>query len=93
MKKRLQLLLLIFISAVSWFISNQLATKNTVLSVLIGLVAVIGITWLIVSLLYYLIVKLIAVIFHIIENNRTSLDRYKKARSKFLAFFINLQML
>ncbi|HEO6986199.1 hypothetical protein HK302_00060, partial [Streptococcus agalactiae] len=54
MKKRLQLLLLIFISAVSWFISNQLATKNTVLSVLIGLVAVIGITWLIVSLLYYL---------------------------------------
>lgn len=78
MKKRLQLLLLIFISAVSWFISNQLATKNTVLSVLIGLVAVIGITWLIVSLLYYLIVKLIAVIFHIIENNRTSLDRYKK---------------
>lgn len=63
-KKRLQLLLLIFISAVSWFISNQLATKNTVLSVLIGLVAVIGITWLIVSLLYYLIVKLIAVIFH-----------------------------
>lgn len=64
MKKRLQLLLLIFISAVSWFISNQLATKNTVLSVLIGLVAVIGITWLIVSLLYYLIVKLIAVIFH-----------------------------
>ncbi|HEN3055213.1 TPA: hypothetical protein U4V71_000902, partial [Streptococcus agalactiae] len=69
MKKRLQLLLLIFISAVSWFISNQLATKNTVLSVLIGLVAVIGITWLIVSLLYYLIVKLIAVIFHIIENN------------------------
>ncbi|HGD2318618.1 TPA: hypothetical protein ACIN1D_000785, partial [Streptococcus agalactiae] len=66
MKKRLQLLLLIFISAVSWFISNQLATKNTVLSVLIGLVAVIGITWLIVSLLYYLIVKLIAVIFHII---------------------------
>ncbi|MCC9911119.1 hypothetical protein HK136_03660, partial [Streptococcus agalactiae] len=65
MKKRLQLLLLIFISAVSWFISNQLATKNTVLSVLIGLVAVIGITWLIVSLLYYLIVKLIAVIFHI----------------------------
>lgn len=78
-KKRLQLLLLIFISAVSWFISNQLATKNTVLSVLIGLVAVIGITWLIVSLLYYLIVKLIAVIFHIIENNRTSLDRYKKS--------------
>lgn len=78
MKKRLQLLLLIFISAVSWFISNQLATKNTVLSVLIGLVAVIGITWLIVSLLYYLIVKLISVIFHIIENNRTSLDRYKK---------------
>ncbi|MFR2742236.1 MAG: hypothetical protein ACLTA0_06570 [Streptococcus agalactiae] len=78
MKKRLQLLLLIFISAVSWFISNQLATKNTVLSVLIGLVAV----WdnvLIVSLLYYLIVKLIAVIFHIIENNRTSLDRYKKS--------------
>lgn len=64
MKKRLQLLLLIFISAVSWFISNQLATKNTVLSILIGLVAVIGITWLIVSLLYYLIVKLIAVIFH-----------------------------
>lgn len=64
MKKRLQLLLLIFISAVSWFISNQLATKNTVLSVLIVLVAVIGITWLIVSLLYYLIVKLIAVIFH-----------------------------
>lgn len=64
MKKRLQLLLLIFISAVSWFISNQLAIKNTVLSVLIGLVAVIGITWLIVSLLYYLIVKLIAVIFH-----------------------------
>ncbi|HFH9490458.1 TPA: hypothetical protein ACGN55_001699 [Streptococcus agalactiae] len=64
MKKRLQLLLLIFISTVSWFISNQLATKNTVLSVLIGLVAVIGITWLIVSLLYYLIVKLIAVIFH-----------------------------
>lgn len=64
MKKRLQLLLLIFISAVSWSISNQLATKNTVLSVLIGLVAVIGITWLIVSLLYYLIVKLIAVIFH-----------------------------
>lgn len=64
MKKRLQLLLLIFISAVSWFISNQLATENTVLSVLIGLVAVIGITWLIVSLLYYLIVKLIAVIFH-----------------------------
>ncbi|HGD0494298.1 TPA: hypothetical protein ACG689_001079 [Streptococcus agalactiae] len=64
MKKRLQLLLLIFISAVSWFISNQLASKNTVLSVLIGLVAVIGITWLIVSLLYYLIVKLIAVIFH-----------------------------
>lgn len=64
MKKRLQLLLLIFISAVSWFISNQLTTKNTVLSVLIGLVAVIGITWLIVSLLYYLIVKLIAVIFH-----------------------------
>ncbi|HEO2500343.1 TPA: hypothetical protein VAP67_001772 [Streptococcus agalactiae] len=64
MKKRLQLLLLIFISAVSWFISNQLATNNTVLSVLIGLVAVIGITWLIVSLLYYLIVKLIAVIFH-----------------------------
>ncbi|HGA4037147.1 TPA: hypothetical protein ACGWXZ_001727 [Streptococcus agalactiae] len=64
MKKKLQLLLLIFISAVSWFISNQLATKNTVLSVLIGLVAVIGITWLIVSLLYYLIVKLIAVIFH-----------------------------
>ncbi|KLL74063.1 hypothetical protein [Streptococcus agalactiae] len=64
MKKRLQLLLLIFISAVSWFISNQLATKNTVLPVLIGLVAVIGITWLIVSLLYYLIVKLIAVIFH-----------------------------
>ncbi|HEN8929307.1 TPA: hypothetical protein U9D24_001774 [Streptococcus agalactiae] len=64
MKKRLQLLLLIFISAVSWFISNQLATKNTVLSVLIGLVAIIGITWLIVSLLYYLIVKLIAVIFH-----------------------------
>lgn len=64
MKKRLQPLLLIFISAVSWFISNQLATKNTVLSVLIGLVAVIGITWLIVSLLYYLIVKLIAVIFH-----------------------------
>lgn len=64
MKKRLQLLLLIFISAVSWFISNQLATKDTVLSVLIGLVAVIGITWLIVSLLYYLIVKLIAVIFH-----------------------------
>ncbi|HGD1783349.1 TPA: hypothetical protein ACINUA_000921 [Streptococcus agalactiae] len=64
MKKRLQLLLLIFISAVSWFISNQLATKNTVLSVSIGLVAVIGITWLIVSLLYYLIVKLIAVIFH-----------------------------
>ncbi|HGD0720766.1 TPA: hypothetical protein ACG7GC_001866 [Streptococcus agalactiae] len=64
MKKRLQLLLLIFISAVSWFISNQLATKNTVLSVLISLVAVIGITWLIVSLLYYLIVKLIAVIFH-----------------------------
>lgn len=64
MKKRLQLLLLIFISAVSWFISNQLATKNTVLSVLIGLVAVIGITWLIVSMLYYLIVKLIAVIFH-----------------------------
>lgn len=64
MKKRLQLLLLIFISAVSWFISNQLATKNTVLSVLIGLVAVIGITWLIVSLLYYLIVRLIAVIFH-----------------------------
>ncbi|HGD4976066.1 TPA: hypothetical protein ACIZI8_000619 [Streptococcus agalactiae] len=64
MKKRLQLLLLIFISAVSWFISNQLATKNTVLFVLIGLVAVIGITWLIVSLLYYLIVKLIAVIFH-----------------------------
>ncbi len=64
MKKRLQLLLLIFISAVSWFISNQLATKNTVLSVLIGLVAVIGITWLIVSLLYYLIVMLIAVIFH-----------------------------
>lgn len=64
MKKRLQLLLLIFISAVSWFISNQLATKNTVLSVLIGLVTVIGITWLIVSLLYYLIVKLIAVIFH-----------------------------
>ncbi|HGD6125737.1 TPA: hypothetical protein ACIZ0G_001161 [Streptococcus agalactiae] len=64
MKKRLQLLLLIFISAVSWFISNQLATKNTVLSVLIGLVAVIGITWLIVRLLYYLIVKLIAVIFH-----------------------------
>ncbi|HGC7290393.1 TPA: hypothetical protein ACI0RU_001388 [Streptococcus agalactiae] len=64
MKKRLQLLLLIFISAVSWFISNQLATKNTVLSVLIGLVAVIGITWLIVSLLYYLIVKLIAVIFN-----------------------------
>ncbi|HEM9272945.1 TPA: hypothetical protein U3J43_000606 [Streptococcus agalactiae] len=64
MKKRLQLLLLIFISSVSWFISNQLATKNTVLSVLIGLVAVIGITWLIVSLLYYLIVKLIAVIFH-----------------------------
>lgn len=64
MKKRLQLLLLIFISAVSWFISNQLATKNMVLSVLIGLVAVIGITWLIVSLLYYLIVKLIAVIFH-----------------------------
>ncbi|EPT36440.1 hypothetical protein [Streptococcus agalactiae] len=64
MKKRLQLLLLIFISAVSCFISNQLATKNTVLSVLIGLVAVIGITWLIVSLLYYLIVKLIAVIFH-----------------------------
>ncbi|HEN6046716.1 TPA: hypothetical protein U7E63_000605 [Streptococcus agalactiae] len=64
MKKRLQLLLLIFISAVSWFISNQLATKNTVLSVLIGLVAVIGITWLIVSLLYYLIVKSIAVIFH-----------------------------
>ncbi|HEN2439947.1 TPA: hypothetical protein ACJSFK_000087 [Streptococcus agalactiae] len=64
MKKRLQLLLLIFISAVSWFISNQLATKNTILSVLIGLVAVIGITWLIVSLLYYLIVKLIAVIFH-----------------------------
>ncbi|HEO2646259.1 TPA: hypothetical protein VA803_001830 [Streptococcus agalactiae] len=60
----IQLLLLIFISAVSWFISNQLATKNTVLSVLIGLVAVIGITWLIVSLLYYLIVKLIAVIFH-----------------------------
>ncbi|MCC9939240.1 hypothetical protein HK127_04390, partial [Streptococcus agalactiae] len=54
MKKRLQLLLLIFISAVSLFISNQLATKNTVLSVLIGLVAVIGITWLIVSLLYYL---------------------------------------
>lgn len=87
MKKRLQLLLLIFISAVSWFISNQLATKNTVLSVLIGLVAVIGITWLIVSLLYYLIVKLIAVIFHIIENNRTSLDRYKKARSKFPSFF------
>ncbi|HEN3084263.1 TPA: hypothetical protein U4W42_001625 [Streptococcus agalactiae] len=79
MKKRLQLLLLIFISAVSWFISNQLATKNTVLSVLIGLVAVIGITWLIVSLLYYLIVKLIAVIFHIIENNRTSFDRYKKS--------------
>lgn len=79
MKKRLQLLLLIFISAVSWFISNQLATKNTVLSVLIGLVAVIGITWLIVSLLYYLIVKLIAVIFHIIENNRTLLDRYKKS--------------
>ncbi|HEN0475814.1 TPA: hypothetical protein U9I14_001381 [Streptococcus agalactiae] len=79
MKKRLQLLLLIFISAVSWFISNQLATKNTVLSVLIGLVAVIGITWLIVSLLYYLIVKLISVIFHIIENNRTSLDRYKKS--------------
>lgn len=79
MKKRFQLLLLIFISAVSWFISNQLATKNTVLSVLIGLVAVIGITWLIVSLLYYLIVKLIAVIFHIIENNRTSLDRYKKS--------------
>ncbi|HGI4941627.1 TPA: hypothetical protein ACJS06_000984 [Streptococcus agalactiae] len=79
MKKRLQLLLLIFISAVSWFISNQLATKNTVLSVLIGLVAVIGIMWLIVSLLYYLIVKLIAVIFHIIENNRTSLDRYKKS--------------
>lgn len=79
MKKRLQLLLLIFISAVSWFISNQLATKNTVLSVLIGLVAVIGITWLIVSLLYYLIVKLIAVIFHIIDNNRTSLDRYKKS--------------
>ncbi|HGI4808516.1 TPA: hypothetical protein ACJSY8_000900 [Streptococcus agalactiae] len=79
MKKRLQLLLLIFISAVSWFISNQLATKNTVLSVLIGLVAVIGITWLIVSLLYYLIVKLIAVIFHIIENNRISLDRYKKS--------------
>lgn len=79
MKKRLQLLLLIFISAVSWFISNQLATKNTVLSVLMGLVAVIGITWLIVSLLYYLIVKLIAVIFHIIENNRTSLDRYKKS--------------
>lgn len=79
MKKRLQLLLLIFISAVSWFISNQLATKNTVLSVLIGLVAVIGITWLIVSLLYYLIVKLITVIFHIIENNRTSLDRYKKS--------------
>ena len=79
MKKRLQLLLLIFVSAVSWFISNQLATKNTVLSVLIGLVAVIGITWLIVSLLYYLIVKLIAVIFHIIENNRTSLDRYKKS--------------
>lgn len=79
MKKRLQLLLLIFISAVSWFISNQLATKNTVLSVLIGLVAVIGITWLIVRLLYYLIVKLIAVIFHIIENNRTSLDRYKKS--------------
>lgn len=79
MKKRLQLLLLIFISAVSWFISNQLATKNTVLSVLIGLVAVIGITWLIVSLLYYLIVKLIAVIFHIIENNRTSLYRYKKS--------------
>ncbi|HEO1053811.1 TPA: hypothetical protein U9O57_000162 [Streptococcus agalactiae] len=79
MKKRLQLLLLIFISAVSWFISNQLATKNTVLSVLIGLVVVIGITWLIVSLLYYLIVKLIAVIFHIIENNRTSLDRYKKS--------------
>ncbi|CCQ77918.1 Hypothetical protein GBS90503_0886 [Streptococcus agalactiae LADL-90-503] len=64
MKKRLQLLLLIFIFAVSWFISNQLATKNTVLSVLIGLVAVIGIMWLIVSLLYYLIVKLIAVIFH-----------------------------
>ncbi|ASI66129.1 hypothetical protein ACFKI6_05850 [Streptococcus agalactiae] len=64
MKKRLQLLLLIFISAVSWFISNQLATKNTVLSVLIGLVAVIGITWLILSLLYYLFVKLIAVIFH-----------------------------
>ncbi|HEM9616287.1 hypothetical protein SUC37_08150 [Streptococcus agalactiae] len=64
MKKRLQLLLLIFVSAVSWFISNQLATKNTVLSVLIGLVAVIGIMWLIVSLLYYLIVKLIAVIFH-----------------------------
>lgn len=64
MKKRLQLLLLIFISAVSWFISNQLATKNTVLSVLIGLAAVIGITWLIVSLLYYLIVKLISVIFH-----------------------------
>lgn len=79
MKKRLQLLLLIFISAVSWFISNQLATKNTVLSVLIGLVAVIGITWLIVSLLYYLIVKLISVIFHIIEINRTSLDRYKKS--------------
>ncbi|HGA0505825.1 TPA: hypothetical protein ACGQC8_001736 [Streptococcus agalactiae] len=79
MKKKLQLLLLIFISAVSWFISNQLATKNTVLSVLIGLVAVIGITWLIVSLLYYLIVKLISVIFHIIENNRTSLDRYKKS--------------
>ncbi|HFH8165057.1 TPA: hypothetical protein ACGNCW_001620 [Streptococcus agalactiae] len=70
---------MIFISAVSWFISNQLATKNTVLSVLIGLVAVIGITWLIVSLLYYLIVKLISVIFHIIENNRTSLDRYKKS--------------
>ena len=64
MKKRLQLLLLIFISAVSWFISNQLATKNTVLSDLIGLVAVIGITWLILSLLYYLFVKLIAVIFH-----------------------------
>lgn len=64
MKKRLQLLLLIFVSAVSWFINNQLATKNTVLSVLIGLVAVIGIMWLIVSLLYYLIVKLIAVIFH-----------------------------
>lgn len=64
MKKRLQLLLLIFISAVSWFISNQLATKNTVLSVLIGLVAVIGITWLILSLLNYLFVKLIAVIFH-----------------------------